>query len=172
MLVGGWNDTLSGDREVVAKLARKSYEEFNDTLAQAGGWTLNWAVPIGTSQLEGVLPNRGECAIWISEASFFLDGVTPNSKNNVISVVSTSGTYENGFGPQADYTFVTKGLSGNYLYHADSGTVFGPWQIDTAVYMTPTPYTQWTMTLPSDGGDPSTATQLRMSLTVAFLTPS
>lgn len=35
MLVGGWNDTLAGDREVVAKLARKSYEEFNDTLAQA-----------------------------------------------------------------------------------------------------------------------------------------
>jgi len=137
-----------------------------------GGWTLNWAVPIGTNQLEGVLPNQGECAIWISEASFFLDGVTPNSKNNVISVVSTSGTYENGFGPQAEHTFVTQGLSGNYLYHADSGTVFSPWQIDTAVYMTPTPYTQWTMTLPSDGGDPSTATKLRMSLTVAFLTPS
>jgi hypothetical protein len=137
-----------------------------------GGWMLNWSVPIGTSQLEGVLPNGGDCAIWISEASFFLDGVTPNSKDNVISVVSTSGTYENGFGPQADHTFVTRGLSGNYLYHANNDTVFGPWQIDTAVYMTPTPYTQWTMTLPSDGGDPSTATQLRMSLTVAFLTPS
>lgn len=35
MLVGGWNDTLAGDREVIAKLARKPYEEFNDTLAQA-----------------------------------------------------------------------------------------------------------------------------------------
>lgn len=137
-----------------------------------GGWMLNWTVPIGTNQLQGVLPNGGECAIWISEASFFLDGVTPNDKKNVISVVSTSGTYENGFGPQAEHTFVTRGLSGNYLYHVDSGTVFGPWQINTAVYMTPTPYTQWTMTLPSDGGDPSTATKLRMSLTVAFLTPS
>jgi hypothetical protein len=35
MMIGGWNDTLAGDREVIAKLARKPYEEFNDTLAQA-----------------------------------------------------------------------------------------------------------------------------------------
>lgn len=35
MLVGGWNDTLAGDREVIAKLARKPYEEVNDRLARA-----------------------------------------------------------------------------------------------------------------------------------------
>jgi hypothetical protein len=35
MLVGGWNDTLAGDREVLSKLARKPYEEVNDTLARA-----------------------------------------------------------------------------------------------------------------------------------------
>lgn len=34
MLVGGWNDTLSGDREVISRLARKSYEEVNDALAR------------------------------------------------------------------------------------------------------------------------------------------
>lgn len=35
MLVGGWNDTLAGDREVIAKLARKPYEDVNDRLARA-----------------------------------------------------------------------------------------------------------------------------------------
>lgn len=137
-----------------------------------GGWLLTWVVPIGTNQLEGVLPNNGQCAIWISEAAFFLEGVTPNSKNNVIAVVATSGSYENGFGPQAEHTFVTKGLSGNYAYHVADQTVFSPWVVNTAVYMTPTPYTQWTMTLPANGGDPSSATRLRMMLTVAFLTPT
>ena len=35
MLVGGWNDTLAGDREVLVKLARKPYEEINDRLVRA-----------------------------------------------------------------------------------------------------------------------------------------
>jgi hypothetical protein len=137
-----------------------------------GGWSLRWVVPLGTSQLEGVLPNGGLCAIWISNATFLLDGVTANSKGNVIALVGTSGTYQNGFGPQAAHTFVTKGLQGNYGYHVAAGTVFIPWSIDASVYMTPTPYTQWTMTLPPDGGDPRTATRLRAQFTIAFLTPA
>lgn len=142
--------------------------------ADDGGWLLTWVVPTGTSQLDGVLPNNGQCAIWISKASYFLDGVTANNKGNVISVVATSGAYENGFGTQSSHTFATKGLSGNFCYSASTPanpTVYSPWVIDTAVYMTPTPYTQWTMSLPPNGGDPSTATQLRMELTVAYLTP-
>ncbi|UCD51624.1 MAG: hypothetical protein JSW27_03140 [Phycisphaerales bacterium] len=136
------------------------------------GWTLLWTITLGTPQLEGVLPNGGKCAIWISEASFFLDGVTPNSKGNVISTVATAGTYENGFGPADSHTFATKGLSGNYLYTVADSHVYSPWQIDTAVYMTPTPYTQWTMTLPPDGGDPSTASKLRVKLKIAYMTPN
>lgn len=34
ILVGGWNDTLVGDREILARLARRSYEEVNDILAR------------------------------------------------------------------------------------------------------------------------------------------
>jgi hypothetical protein len=137
-----------------------------------GGWELLWTITLGTPQLEGVLPNGGKCAIWISEASFFLDGVTPNSKGNVISTVATAGTYENGFGPADSHTFATKGLSGNYLYRVADSHVYGPWQIETAVYMTPTPYTQWTMTFPPDGGDPSTTSKLRVKLKIAYMTPN
>jgi hypothetical protein len=35
--------------------------------------------------------------------------------------------------------------------------------------MTPTPYTQWTITLPADGGNASTATRLRVLLTVSYM---
>jgi hypothetical protein len=49
--------------------------------------------------------------------------------------------------------------------------VYSPWKIDSAVYMTPTPYTQWTMTFPANGGNPSTAARLRMLLNVAYSTP-
>lgn len=136
-----------------------------------GGWSLDWVLPLGTGQLNGVLPNEGQCAIWISQGAFFLDGVTPNSKGNVIATVATSGTYQNGFGPHAGHTFVTNGMIGNYAYRVSDTSVFSPWTINTAVYMTPTPYTQWTMTLPPGSGDPRTASRLRVILTVNFLTP-
>jgi hypothetical protein len=35
LMVGGWNDTLAGDREVLAKLARKPYGDVNDRLTRA-----------------------------------------------------------------------------------------------------------------------------------------
>lgn len=133
-----------------------------------GGWSLVFTVPLGTSQLNGVLPNNGNVAIWISEASFFFDGITANSRGNVIAAVSTSGTYQNGFGQGRAFTFVTKGLTGNYAYHTADGSVYSPWEINTAVYNTPTPYTQWNITLAPNSGDPSTATLLRVKLKIAF----
>jgi hypothetical protein len=133
-----------------------------------GTWSVVFTVPIGTDQLEGVLPDNGNVAIWISQASFFFDGITPNSKGNVIATVSTSGTYQNGFGQSASYTFVTKGLSGAYAYTAAGNSVYSPWAINTAVYMTPTPYTQWNITLAPDSGDPSTATRLHVLLKIAY----
>jgi hypothetical protein len=132
--------------------------------------TLTWALAIGTDQLRGVLPNNGEVAIWITKAEFFIEGVKPNSKGNVIVTVGTSGTYRNGFGPSRAYNFVTKGLVGNYAYKEKSGAVYNPWAIDIGVYMTPTPFTQWQMTFDPDGGDPSTATRLRVRLVVAYRT--
>lgn len=134
-----------------------------------GGYTLTFTLPMGTSQLDGVLPNQGQCAIWITQAAFFLDGVTPNSKGNVIATVATSGTYQNGIGKAGSHLFVTKGLRGNFAYRPADKTVYSPWQIDTAVYITPTPYTQWSMTFaPGDGG-PSTATGLTVEMTVAYM---
>lgn len=135
---------------------------------QDGGWSLVFTLPLASRQLAGVLPNNGNVAIWISQASFFLDGITPTNKGNVIAQVSTSGTYQNGFGGGSAYTFVTKGLTGNYAYRTSDSSVYSPWAINTAVYMTPTPYTQWSITLAPDSGDPSTATRLRVLLKIAY----
>lgn len=135
--------------------------------------TLTWAIPMGTEQLRGVLPHDGEVAIWITDASFYLEGVTPNPKGNVIVKVATSGTYENGYGPERAYAFVAKSMVGNYAYAPGSGDPpYIKWRINTDVYMTPTPYTQWTMTFDPDGGDAGTATKLRMDVTVSFRTPA
>ena len=132
---------------------------------------LAWSIPIGDAQLEGVLPNGGDVAIWITSIQFSLDGVEPNDKGNVLFSVATSGTYENGFGPQQAKTFFSKGLIGEFGYAPATGHVYVPWQIPTAVYMTPTPYTQWTLLFDPQGGDPSTATTLRMTMQVAYLAP-
>ncbi|MFK3772291.1 hypothetical protein [Pseudomonas sp. NPDC089406] len=136
--------------------------------AADGSWNLAFSLPLGSAQLDGVLPNRGQCAIWIREAAFFLDGITPNSKGNVIASVTTSGTYQNGLSTQDAYTFVTKRLSGNYAYAVADQRVYSPWAIDAAVYMTPTPYTQWTLNLAPGSGDPSTASRLRVKLVIAY----
>lgn len=129
---------------------------------------LTWTIAPGTHQLDGVLPDGGDVAIWIKDVRFFLDGVKPNAKGNVIARVATSGSYENGFGPNHSYSFVTKGLSGNYAYKPTSSTVYDPWSIDTAVYMTPTPFTQWTLRFDPTGGDASEVKKLQMKLVVAY----
>ena len=129
---------------------------------------LSWSIPLGSSQLKGVLPSGGNVAVWIKEATFFLEGIQPNGARNVMAEVATSGAYENGYGPEQAYTFVNQGLVGDYAYHYDSEAVYNRWAIDTGVYATPTPFTQWTMTFEPDGGDPSAATRLRMNLVVAY----
>jgi hypothetical protein len=130
---------------------------------------ISWTIPLGDAQLEGVLPDGGDVAIWITGVTFTLDGVTPNAKGNVMFSVATSGTYQNGFGPQAGQTFFSKGLIGDFGYAAATGHAYIPWQIPTAVYMTPTPYTQWTLTFYPEGGDPTSATALNLTMQVAYL---
>jgi hypothetical protein len=130
--------------------------------------SLEWVVPFGTEQLKDVLPNEGDVAIWITEASFILQDVTPNSKGNVIAVIATSGSYENGLG-QKVYAFVNKVMSGHYAYTVQNSHIYDAWNVNAAVYSTPTPYTQWKMIFDKDGGDASTATQLTMKLKVSYL---
>ena len=138
------------------------------TKAPNGRWVLNFVLPFGSDQLQGVLPGDGECAIWISEASFVVVGARPNGKGNIIAEVATSGVYQNGLGSEPA-VFATKALSGDYAYHAESGVVYSPWKIDSSVYMTPTPYTQWSLTFGPNGGDPSTAEAVEVHLTVAYM---
>lgn len=137
-----------------------------------GGWTLTWTVPLGSEQLQGVLPNDGKCAIWITQAAFYLEGVTANSKGNLLATIATSGAYQNGYGTNDSSAFSTNGLTGNYAYHVEEQEVYSPWQINTAVYMTPTPYTQWSMTVPAHDANLQTATRLKMELTISYATPN
>lgn len=133
-----------------------------------GPASLNWCIPIGDDQLEGVLPQGGKVAIWISKAEFWIDGVQANRRGKVIMKVATSGSYANGFGPASAKEFVNKGMEADFAYDLASRTAYIQWQIPQAVYMTPTPFTQWSLLFDPDGGDPSHATTLRVDLTVAY----
>jgi hypothetical protein len=130
--------------------------------------SINWCIPIGDRQLKGVLPNGGNVAIWISKAEFWIEGVTANAKGKVIVDVATSGSYVNGYGPANAKEFVNKGMQANFAYDQASSQAYIHWQIPQAVYMTPTPFTQWSMQFDKDGGDPGRATKLRMDLTIAY----
>lgn len=140
-------------------------------LAPASGGnpaTLTWTIPLGDAQLAGVLPSGGDVAIWIKEARFFLEGVKANAKGNVLVSVATSGAYQNSSGNGQAYSFVTKPLVGDYAYVAATSKVFNPWSIDAGVYMTPTPFTQWSLTFDPTGGDAGSVTRLQMELVVAY----
>lgn len=136
--------------------------------ASGNGATLTWAIPIETTQLKGVIRNWRSSAIWIKNASFILEGSVPNEQGNVVAKVSTSGSYMNGFGPENANSFVTKVMSGDFAYQPKTGQVYIPWRIDGGIYMTPTPFTQWKLTVDEDNGDVSAVTALTMKLTVAY----
>jgi len=129
--------------------------------------TISWILQLGDTPFQHHLPNQGRVAIWITEARFIPVGVTPNSAGNVIAMVSTSGSYENGFGPKRTYRFETKGIAGRFAYEVSDERVYNRWKIDSEVYTTPTPFTEWTMDF--EEGDPATATELRMDLTIAYM---
>jgi hypothetical protein len=128
---------------------------------------ISWILQRDETPFKGYLPNQGGVAIWITEARFIAKGVTPNSAGRVIAMVSTSGSYENGFGPKRTYRFETKGLAGRFAYIVSDERVYNRWKIDSEVYTTPTPFTEWTMEF--EEGDPATATELRMDLTIAYM---
>src|SRR6185295_13650035 len=57
--------------------------------------TLSLSLDLSDPRLVGRLPNKGNVAIWVKEASFFVKGVKPNALGNVMMDVATSGTYQN-----------------------------------------------------------------------------
>ncbi|TDD53352.1 hypothetical protein [Saccharopolyspora elongata] len=131
-------------------------------------WTLSWTVPMGAPLLAQQLPDNGNVAIWVTSAEFFVDDVTPNPAGRVIVEVATSGCYQNGFGPAESHTFVAKGITGTYAYKQEGKQVYSPWEIGRDVYMTPTLFTQWTMTFDQNGGNPQRATKLRLNFHVDY----
>jgi hypothetical protein len=114
------------------------------------------------------LNNANELAVWVKEAQFFLDGIEANPEGNVMMEVSTSGTYQNGYGPKRSHNFVSRGLKKGYAYRVKDQSVYDPWTIQTEVYATPTPFTQWQITFDSEGGDVSKIRKLRVKLILAY----
>jgi hypothetical protein len=129
---------------------------------------LTWTFAQGSDQLRYKLPNADEIAVWVKQAQFFFDGMLPNREGNAMMEVSTSGAYQNGYGAARSYCFVSRGLRGDYAYKVKEQSVYNSWKINTEVYATPTPFTQWQILFDPNGGDPSQVTKLRVRLTLAY----
>jgi hypothetical protein len=140
------------------------------SVAGGGKSMLTWSFDPRANPFRYELLNAGELAIWVTQAEFFLDGMKPNQNGNAMMEVSTSGTYQNGYGANRSYSFVSRGLVGNYSYKVEGKTVTvkDPWKIPTEVYSTPTPFTQWQILFHPDGGDVSGVNTLRIKLTVSY----
>jgi hypothetical protein len=130
--------------------------------------TITVNIPRDTDQLQGILPDRGMVPIWVRSGRFVVKGAQANLRGNIILNASTSGTYQNGFPPSRMFRFETKGVEATFAYIKDSGQPYIQWDINPAVYMTPSPFTLWTITFDKDGGDPSEATELEITFTVSF----
>ena len=70
------------------------------------------------------------------------------------------------------YSFVSRGLTGDYAYKVAKEVakeeVYTNWTIDTEVYATPTPFTQWQIRFATNGGDPSQVTKLRVKMSLRY----
>lgn len=133
--------------------------------------TLTWTFEHGGDIFLNKLPNADQIAVWVTQAEFFLDGIQANSEGNALMEVCTSGTYQNGYGAERSYHFVSRGLVGGYAYKVKSEKVYNSWKINTQVYATPTPFTQWQILFDPKGGDVSGLKRLRMNMTVAYRRP-
>lgn len=129
--------------------------------------TLTWNISHGDKQLARLLPNNGKVAIWVKEATFKLEGLQTSRENAVVAKVGTSGMYDNGVGESGVFHFLAKKIVGNYGYYESKTHM--PWKIDACTYMTPTPFTMWSMTFEPNSIDPSSATQLNMNLKISIL---
>lgn len=120
--------------------------------------TVSWSMPIETPFL---LPDDGNIAFFIEEGWFYLEGAKPNKQGSVSLRIGTSGQFSNGYGRfGADKRFVsaaaeTQAMDFIYSQGRDgkqsdpsaggAGTPWKPAAVVKAFYMTPSPFTQWTV---------------------------
>ncbi|MEP2508491.1 MAG: hypothetical protein ABJH72_04005, partial [Reichenbachiella sp.] len=133
----------------------------------ASGQSISFDIP---KALNPILSQLGanDVAIWITEAEFYLKGVKANDSGYVPLKVSTSGHYVNGDSDDL-VNFLSNSLSGHFSYepsgNGEAGNINVPFNIDTANYMLPTPFTLWTIEA-SGGADLSEVTEVGLAMKV------
>jgi len=160
--------TISKDGSAANDRSKEAFAYFTPASEDKSA-SIMVAIPRDTGQLKGVLPDKGLVPIWVRSAQFYVNGAAANQQGNVILSASTSGTYYNGFPPDRMFRFETQGVEASFAYKAEPRKAYVNWDINPEVYMTPSPFTLWTITFDEDGGDPSQAVELEMVFNIAFL---
>ena len=109
MLSGGWNDKLAGDREVIARLARTTYEEVNSLLAR---WANESDPPVRRVGDTWLLVSREDS--WNLLAKFLTRDDLENFENVIIEAL---GEIDPSFDMPADQRYLA-GVVGKSLPHS------------------------------------------------------
>lgn len=123
-----------------------------------------WAIPADSSTLSGQL--NGNSAIFLKRTRFELVGADQTAE--VQLTVNINGSFENRRASQ-DYRFVSLPVSMINNYRpGNADNPITSWEFaDAAAYLTPTPYTRWTLTV--NAGETEGVTAIKMTSAGLFL---
>ncbi|APC14640.1 hypothetical protein BLL42_02415 [Pseudomonas frederiksbergensis] len=123
-----------------------------------------WSITAGDAWLSAQL--GGNTALYLDEVTFILEGAT--QVGEVELQVATSGRYESMI-ENSNLRFVSQAVLMSNFYNPGTPPQFiSSWKFaDTAAYMMPTPYTNWTLTV--QRGDWQNVTAITMTMSGKFL---
>ncbi|HYP27494.1 MAG TPA: hypothetical protein VE262_12320 [Blastocatellia bacterium] len=138
--------------------------------------TLSWGISIEEPPFKGSVPNGGAIGFFVEEGWFYLEGAEPNGGKSISLTVSTSGYYANAYGDDSSGRkyFVSSPLETDFIYSGEAGggvddprTPWKPASTVKASYLTPTPFTQWTLAV-KDAGSLANLKAIRMRLSGTY----
>ena len=116
--------------------------------------TLTWNMPIGDPPFKRWL-STSRSVYFVQEARFYLEGAEPGTDGMIGLRVSTTGQYHNGYGATPPATFVSQGISRDFIYDPTKGdapsSTWKPFGRSKDNYMSPTPFTSWVATIERSG---------------------
>ena len=116
--------------------------------------TLTWSMPFVDPPFKRWL-STSRSAYFVQEARFYLEGAEPGADGMIGLRVATTGQYHNGYGATPPATFVSQGISLDFIYDPTKGdapsSTWKPVGRSKDNYMSPTPFTSWVATIERSG---------------------
>lgn len=117
------------------------------------------AIPPGAGPIHRLLPPG--VPVWVKKADFAFYGLDRADDAPLMFTLGTSGSYQNGYGPDGLHAFFSMPLRCHAMYdHKKDRSIAGLNMSNNPVYMTPALFTQWILDFDAVHGE--ALSQLRM----------